>query len=365
MSRRLWNRRARGYTLLELMVTMGIAASLMGVGVGAFLSMGKRSASENALASIQSTIVGVRNSSSRFPAMLVVDPKGGSNGSGSVQGLAQEVRQELHFDPRAVEGKATPDYANGIEGLTCDFMGNTPVPTGGRVGGALQLSGGKIDCGTYAPYDVTDGLTVELWMKPTEPVAGAELVAKGEAMKIRLEGANRITASVTVKAEHGDEKVSVTAVIPPVRPNQWTGVRLSYDRTRVVISTNVGLGFVERGSKDESRRLVTAPDASLVIGGFIGLLDDVRMAGVHSTEPVSMPQGVKLVGEKPLVVHFRDGRLDPASHMGSQRIAMEYAGRRTTLEIAINGMLSVAYSEAAQEAAPSSTEKPTGPGKKE
>ena len=365
MSRRLSNRRARGYTLLELMVTMAIAASLMGAGVGAFLSMGRRSAAQNALASLQSMIVGVRNSSSKFPAMLVVDPKGGSNGSGSIQGLAQEVRQELHFDPRAVDGKAAPDYANGIEGLTCDFLGNTPVPTGGRVGGALQLAGGKVDCGAYAPYDVTDGLTVELWMKPTEPVAGAELVAKGDALRIRLEGANRITASVTVKAEHGAEKVAVSATMPPVRPNQWTGIRLSYDRTRLVIATDIGLGFVERGAKDESRRLVPAPEASLAIGGFIGLLDDVRVAGVHSTEPVSMPQGVKFVGEKPLVVHFRDGRLDPASHLGSQRIAMEYAGRRTTLEIAINGMLTVAESDAAQEAPPSGTEGPKGPAKKE
>src|SRR5262245_52240828 len=100
MSRRSGPGREDGYTLLELMVTMAIAASLMGVGIGVFLSMGKRSASENALASLQSMLVGVRNSSSKYPAMLVVDPK-----AGTVQGLVQEVRQELHFDPRAMDGK--------------------------------------------------------------------------------------------------------------------------------------------------------------------------------------------------------------------------------------------------------------------
>ena len=367
MSRRLVARRARGYTLLELMVTMAIAASLMGIGVGAFLTMGKRSASENALASLQAMIVGVRNSSSKFPAMLVVDPVSDPSAGkrATIQGLAQEVRQELHFDPRAVEGQAAPVTANGIEGLTCDFMGNQLQPTGGRVGGALLLGGGKVDCGSYAPYDVTDGLTIELWMNPSDPLAGADLVTKGDAIKIRLEGANRIMASVTVAAEHGGEKVAVSGVIPPVRVGHWTGVRLSYDRTRLSIATDVGLGFVERAAKDESRRLIPSPEATLAVGGFVGLLDDFRFAGVHSTEPVPMPDGVKLIGTKPIVIHFRDGRLDPACHMGAQRVAMEFSGKRTTLEIAINGMLSVSYSEAAQEAPPPSTEKPTGPAKKE
>ena len=364
MCSRLRRRRESGYTLLELMVTMAIAASIMAVGIGAFLSMGRRSAAENALASLQSMIVGVRNSSSKYPAMLVVDPKDGTE-PGTIQGLVQEVRQELHFDPRAVEGQSEPVWPDGIEGRTCDMMGNAKEPMSGRVGGALRLAGGKVDCGTYAPYDVTDGLTVEVWLKPTDPLGAVDLVSKGDALRIRLEGANRVTASVNVQAEHGGEKVAVSATVPPITLNRWTGVRLSYDRTRLSIATDVGLGFVERGAKDETRRLVPSRDAALAVGGFTGLLDDFRFAGTHSTEPVPMPQGVKLVGKKPLVVHFRDGRLDPASHLGAQRVALEYAGRRTTLEIAINGMLSVAYSEAEQEAPASNADKPAGPAKKE
>jgi hypothetical protein len=56
-----------------------------------------------------------------------------------------------------------------------------------------------------------------------------------------------------------------------------------------------------------------------------------------------MPTGVALVGKKPYVIRFNGGRLDPAVHLGAERIAMQYSGRRTTLEIAQNGMLSVSY----------------------
>jgi len=98
MNRGTHGRRADGFTLMELMVTMAIAASLMGLGAGLFVSMGRRTAADNALAGISSMVVNVRNASSRFPAMIAVDPV-----AQTVQGLAQEVRQELHFDPRPVD----------------------------------------------------------------------------------------------------------------------------------------------------------------------------------------------------------------------------------------------------------------------
>ena len=331
-------RRQRGFTIMELMVTMAIAATLMGLGVGVFTSMGKRTASDNALASLQSLIVAVRNASSRFPAAIAVDPE-----TGAIQALAQEVRQELHFDPRVFENQTIEE--NGIEFRTCDYMGNQVEPTSGRVGGALTLSGGKVDCGKQAAYDVTDGLTVELWMKP-DALGSADLVMKGDALKVRLESANRVTATISVQDEHGAEKVSTTAQIPTLRIGQWIGLRVSYDCSTLDVSTDVGFGWVRRGSsKSETRRLVPSPDASLTVGGFSGLLDDFRFAGVHSTEPILVPPGVKLVGTKRYSIHFLGGALDPHVHLGAQSIPMESAGRRTTLQIASNGMLTVAYAE--------------------
>lgn len=352
-------RREHGFTLMELMVTMAIAASLMGLGAGLFMSMGKRTATENALSGISSLVVNVRNQSSRFPAMLVVDPP-----AGTVQGMSQEVRQELHFDPRAVPGSPTAVVAQGIEGRDCDFVGNRVDPTAGRVGGALRLEGGRVDCGKYPAYDVTDGMTVELWMK-LDSIGSAELIRKGDALSVRLESGGVITAKVAVQDERGSEKVSATAQVPGIVRGRWFGVRVAYDRTELTIATDLGFGWVVRGRKAESRRLEPSREDNLVIGGFAGFLDDFRFAGVHSAEPITMPPGVKIVGDKPYVIHFVGGRLDNAVHLGVQRVAIESSGRRTTLEIASNGMLSVAYTDVAVEAGPSEADKPTGPAKKE
>jgi len=332
-------RRGAGFTIMELMVTMAIAASLMGLGAGLFLSMGKRTAADNALASVSSLVVNVRNASSRFPAMISVDP-----GAGEIRGLAQEVRQELHFDPRPVGGGAPMLVEKGIEGRDCNLMGAQVEPNAGRVGGALRLSGAKIDCGSYAAYDVTDGLTVQLYMKPDSRSA-AELVSKGDALRVRLEGGNRLSVTFGIQDEHGVEKVGTSTPIPTIVPDKWLGIRVSYDHNKISIFTDEGYGWVLRGEpKAEKRRLAIDKDASLAVGGFSGLLDDFTFAGVHSTDPIRVPNGVRLVGKEPYVVHFLGGRLDP-SELGAARIAMEYNGRRTTLDIATNGMLSVSYAD--------------------
>jgi hypothetical protein len=342
---------------------MAIAASLMGMGAGLFMTMGRRTANDSALASVSSLVVNVKNASSRFPAILVVTPNTATT-AGSVAAMAQEVRQELHFDPRRYEGQTADVAATGIEGRECNFMGNTVDPTGGRVGGGLRLGGGRVDCGNYAAYDVTDGLTAELWMKP-DGVGAADLVSKGDGLRLRLEAGNRISVSVQIEDEKGNEKVNLAANIPPVRAGQWLGVRVAYDRATLSLATDNGFGWVVRGRKDERRRLAPDRNAPLLVGGFSGMLDDFRYAGVHSTDPLVMPEGVKIVGTKPQMIYFVGGRLDPAVHLGPARLALESGGRRTTLEIAQNGAMSVAYTDAAVEAPKTDPGQPTGPAKKE
>jgi prepilin-type N-terminal cleavage/methylation domain-containing protein len=346
MSARPWaRRRAAGFTLMELMVVMVIMASLMGLGTGLFMKMGKATARDSALANLQAMIVNVRNGSSRYPAMLRLDPE-----RQQVQGLVQEVRQELHFDPRKMPGAEQPIVATGIEGRECNLGGAQVEPTGGRIGGGLKLGGGRVDCGSFAAYDVTDGVTVELYMKLDAKPATTDLVTKGDMLKLRLESSGQVTGTIAVQDEHGAARASTSATIPPVRPGQWLGVRLTYDRSHLSLATDNGFGWVTRGDpKPEGRVLVPSKDASLSVGGFQGVLDDFRFAGVHSTEPMKMPAGSKLVGkkdQKEYSIYFNGGRLDPDQHHGPQSIVVDAEGRRTVLEIATNGSLSVSYGDA-------------------
>jgi prepilin-type N-terminal cleavage/methylation domain-containing protein len=332
-------RHQAGFTLMELMVTMAIAASLMGLGAGIFLSMGKRTAGDNALASVSGLLINVRNASSRFPAAIRIDPTTDGH-VGTVTGMAQEVRQELHFDPRTIEGRSEPLTPWGIEGRDCDANGATVETTHGRVGGALRLAGGTVNCRRYAAYDVTDGLTVELWIKP-DNLSSADLVTKGDALTVRLEGSRRIGVKVTVQSDHGPEPITESCEVPLIRTDRWTGVRVSYDRNELSIWTDDGFGFAKRGAKVEHRPLAPAPDADLQVGGYSGLLDDFRFAGVHSELPLRMPAEVTLLGDKPKTIYFVGGQLDPAIHRGSETISLRFAGRITSLEISNNGRLTV------------------------
>ncbi len=343
--------RDAGFTLMELMVTMVIMASLMGLGIGMFLSMGKSTAAQSTLADAESLIVNVRNASSRNPAALVVDPV-----NGTIQPMTQDVCQELHFDPRPVEGQKLPRIELGIEGRECDLLGAHVDPVAGRVGGALRLTGGFVNCRSYAAYDVTGGLAIELWMKP-EIVATTDLVSRGEALLVRLEGSrtsgNRITVRLQVKDEKGPDRPQLSCPIPPVRPNEWLGVFVSYDRNEIVVSTDDGGGPVVRGRKVEQRPLAISPDAELKVGGFSGWLDDFRFSGVHSGDPLRMPEGVSLstADGKPRTIRFVDGRLDPAVHPTAERISIAQGGTATTIEITPNGMLRILSRTTLEEAA--------------
>src|SRR5690349_14976571 len=111
-------RRTSGFTLMELMVTMAIAASLLGLGAKLFTARGKRTAAEKPRSRVSAMVDKVRDASSRFHSMVSVAPE-----ERAVRAMAQEARQKLHFDPRSVEG-AEPQYAKAIEGRNCDWMGN-------------------------------------------------------------------------------------------------------------------------------------------------------------------------------------------------------------------------------------------------
>ena len=331
--------RRAGFSIMELMVTMSIAAMLLGLGVGVFMSAGRTTAYRQALGDVEGLISKARNASSRHPAAIVVDAT-----NREIHGLTQRIVQELHFEPRPQED-GTLTFVSGIDGLTCDTSAGRLEPQGGRVGGGLRLDGGSVPCGDFAAYEVTDGLTAELWLKP-DTSAACDVVSKGDTLLVKLGGAGAGRARLTVKlglsGEGGPDKTEQSVDVPAPPPGEWTGIFVSYDREALTIATDYGYGpIVQLRWTEEHRRLLVDPTTELVVAqGFVGTIDDFRFGGIHVHEPVRMPQGVKIEGSgAPRTIRFRGGRLDPDKHQGSERIVIVGPQVSTSLEIAPNGML--------------------------
>jgi prepilin-type N-terminal cleavage/methylation domain-containing protein len=333
-------RAAHGFTLLELMVTMALAAMLLALGASTFVSMGRQTAYNAALSDIAGLVNRARNSSSRNPATLVVDPE-----TGTVHAFTDEIVQELHFEPRpSSEPGQEPTWPMGVDGLDCQVVGGQLDPRGGRVGGGLRLSGGSVNCGTYAPYDVTEGLSVELWVK-LEQRGRATLVEKGQVLTVQLDASavregGRLNVRLGVRDKGLTERVERVVDLPPVRLGEWLGVYVTYDRRELVVSTDEGYGRVVRDRWAEDRQLVVDADAPLVVGGqgLDGWVDDFRFGGIHTAEPLVLPNVVAFVPPR-RTIRFVNGRLDPELHPAPAELRLVYEGRVTVIEIGQNGQV--------------------------
>ena len=329
-------RRPGGYTLMELLVTMTLASVLLSLGMGAFMTLGKTTSYNQTMRDTASLINKVRNASSRFPAALVIDTE-----NGLVYGRTDQILQELHFEVRSIDASGdVMDFARGINGLECEMVGGEHVAKGGRMGGALKVSGGGIDCGNYAPYDVTDGISAELWVKP-DRMSPFMMINKGGAFSVRVmpssKSNGKIKVSLGLDQDGIREDVSHTVEIPATRPGTWFGIMLEYDRNQLRISTDDGFGPVLRGSFAETRPIKADENASLRVGSdLVGLLDDFRFGGVAVEEPMRLREGVSIEGPN-RTIFFSRGKLDGRFHPGVETIVIAGDRQRTAIEIGQSG----------------------------
>lgn len=367
---------ARGFSLLELMVTMGLASLLIGVGAGVYVKMGRRSAAMQAINSVGLLLKRAQNASTQAPATITAAPE-----SGLLHAYTDVVLQELRFEPRpAGPGETAPTTPMGIQGRECQVTGGKLEPTGGNAGGCLRLDGGEVACGNYAAYDVDQGINVEMWVRPERP-GTITLFSKGQALRATLRvapaGPGDVRVAFYVQDKSGQQhKVEQDATIPQVRLNEWTGFRVSYvaggeeaeapkpapgaegpaapsaaANGDLTIATSEGWGFVVRKRWTQERRpLARDPDEPLVLGsGLHGWIDDVRIGGIRSSEPLQLPVGVTFYKTNP-PIRFVDGHLDPEMHRGPARLSIASEGRVHTFEIAQSGNLLAVHVADAEDA---------------
>ena len=167
------------------------------------------------------------------------------------------------------------------------------TPTQGRWGGALDLDGAQnfVDCGDPKPFDVCDGLSISLWLKPRDfKKSGQTLVAKGDdTWRLQTEGEKgRLAFTLKGPQTTGKDKAQAPRLVAQraLDDGQWHHVVGAYDGQRMALYVD----GESQGSLAASGLLALSSEP-LWLGNnaadrrqfYSGSLDDVRLYGFGLT----------------------------------------------------------------------------------
>jgi prepilin-type N-terminal cleavage/methylation domain-containing protein len=316
-------RRQAGFTLMELLLVMGLIGLIAGVGLGMFASFdpGRRAALglvQNVLRQAQQSAV-----ARRAPAAVRIDPA-----EGTLVAESLEVAGTWHFASSALAG------GRGIDALPLDFPGDY-LTDDGYTGKALDLARGErrsrvqIELGEDPLLDPRRGFALDVALRP-ETLSTTKLIDIGKVVQltVRVDGGldGRIVPRRVddVGREVAAAPIVVRSAPGALRPGRWTRVTLAYDRRELTLSAD-GILLVSRG---EDRELwdLTAP---LVLGdaqqGWRGALDQLVLATVRAADEYRLPPSVRFDARTPKLVRFvAGGSLDPALHAGTIQFGLEF-----------------------------------------
>jgi len=344
--------REAGVTLIELMVVLGLMATLMGLGISMYANLGKQGVFSATTARVLASLNRVRNSSMTHPAALQV------NAGDPDKGQENSIRG-VEFVPMA--GTQCEPPAQGESQILGVMDRNGSVPPGatfqgGVIGQAIFLTGGgALDFGNHPAYDATEGVAIDVWIYPTANSTGT-IVRRGDGLGLyTVRGADGPTvrfelafASGPLGTAGGAESAIVEtrkfeaqgALIPL---NRWSRIVATYDRSAVTIALDTGRGPVEKLRERESAPLAPSRKSNLYVGGgggsgssFRGGIDDLRIEGVLGESYEPFPAQVLVEGPTRRI-RFLGGKLDPAYHSRPEPLILKYGRRTKEIVIGLEG----------------------------
>ncbi|MDA1264596.1 MAG: prepilin-type N-terminal cleavage/methylation domain-containing protein [Planctomycetota bacterium] len=331
------SRAQAGFTLIELMLVMGLIAIVLGVGLGslAALNPGERAA----VGLVQDALRSAHNSAiaRTAPARVRFDAKQGTMIS---EGL--EVMGTWHFEDVMLDG---------AEGLGGTFFGmDAAVTQDGWLGNALDFStglrGGEVAFNIQRDpgFDFSDGFAIDLAIKPKGKVAGRLLevadvlevdMTAGGGLRMRIY--RHAIESGTGRARHG-AGLTLETTDGLLRKDHWLHLRFSYDRHRARILAD-GIEVASEAADFE----VWKVEQPLRLGDRAAhlpmILDELSIAVVVASDLQQLPGDVLFREPLPKVVRFvAGGSLDPTLHFEPVEIFLEMpSGRTETVRVGMYG----------------------------
>jgi len=314
-----------GFTLLELLLVMGLIGIITGVGLGLFAGFdpGRRAAVglvQNVLRSAQQSAV-----ARRAPALVHFD-----RATGTLIAEALEVAGTWHFESMDLPG------ARGLDGLAFDFPGEV-LAEDGFTGQALDFGRGgrrprvEVDVSVDSLLNPRRGFQLDVALRPAANM-GARVVDLGGVVQLSVRGDGGVDARILT--ERIDE-LGRPVVGPPVtlrsapgvlRLGRWTRVSLVYDRRELVLSAD-GVPLAATGEE----RALWALVGPLVLGDatqrWPGAMDQLVLSTVTASEEYTLPSTVTFDERTPTLVRFlAGGSLDPALHAGPVVFGLVFEG---------------------------------------
>jgi prepilin-type N-terminal cleavage/methylation domain-containing protein len=325
---------AAGFTLVELLMVMGLIGVLLGTGLGllAGLSPGKRA--------VAGLIEETLRMSQRSAAVLGTPARVELRGE-EIQAQVMRPVGTWHFENQSLMGAQqleavwlgageAPFVSNGFEGHGFDLQAGAP--------GILEIS-----LASDPGFDWSDGFSIRCALR-VEDWQDSILLQLGQGMLVALSshGALGVEFRTAAIDEAGNEsrgsKVSAQTEPGVMIPGRWKRVEIAYDRH----SLRILVDGIERVRRTEQAR-VWIGEPSIIVSNrtrpFPGVLDRL-VFHVQQVLPVKpLPGGARFLDSSPREIIFAPGGgLDPLWHAGEVQIGWDLGeGEQEFLRVGLQG----------------------------
>jgi prepilin-type N-terminal cleavage/methylation domain-containing protein len=340
----------RGFSFIELIVVMGAMGMLMGLAVGYLNNIGQATFLAQARAMLSETAYRCINASS---------------GGGRASMTIREVETDTGGTKIRV-GAQVAGVVLSAQFETLDFVSQARTPDingevelhrgGGRYGNSARFKGGYMELGAQSSFAMTEGMKLDVWVKP-EPASRVMTILKGgesyEVLLVQDGDSNAYNVRVIFQLQKMDD--SGRAVPFPLNietrggvlmgDGRWSRLGVSFDGIDTQIKVNgldVSPGDEPAESRGEGRQgdalknrtmRIVVPETGVVPVSissgdhpFYGEMDALHLSGVFRSEELErdLPGAVDtyevLYPALPVRIEFANGALDPDVHNGDQVI---------------------------------------------